>query len=764
LFLLNGCNPANCIYYDDNQITTNLAAGTYYIVVDGRDGATSFFQLNFSCSGYCQASGYSNSTAYIQSFELNNILSITGNNNGYYLNQALAGQVQRGTNQDWFLLSAGYTGSSFPLYCRVFMDFNIDHDFEDEGESVYYAAIQSNGFTGGYISIPAWVPHTITRMRVIVSQNAEIIPCNTFFNGEVEDYYVEILPFCDAQGSTVDEYIDEVTVGNLHQYSGNNFGYTNYTTDDDFRQMPKGQYIPVSLIAGFTNIPYFENFRIWIDFNGNGDFDAGELVFEGVGQGSQPVEGTIFIPETTPSGITGMRISMKYGAMPDGCPNGYYMGETEDYMIEIVPYCPSEMISGYSGSIYRVQINTLNNQSGPNGGYKDFTSLPPVQMTAGGTANYAFQSYDGDVYFWTVYMDLNNDKNFDQGEQILATQSANPTGVFNVPSGFLYNTVVPIRITRKQDYYGPGCFVANDMNYIYDRIGETEDYLAQIVIPCAPPATSTAFLQSETSAIIQWEKSNYATKYQMRYRQTGTTTWTTLSFTGNINYKILTNLLPNTTYEYIVRTLCNGAYTPWSVTWNFTTTPVAACQVPSATLAVPNGATKATAYWEVIGAAGSYQFRYRQYLFGGDWITKSTTPPTIKLKSLMPGMIYAYQVRARCGNVYTDWTPEAFFFTPNSGLAPEQPVYPTENNSLAEDMIVQPTIFPNPATESFRLDMAGLLAKEATMLGIDGRAIQSLTPDMLENEIDISELQTGTYMVQIITEDGEVVVLRFVKM
>ncbi len=764
IFLLDGCNPANCFYWDDHEITTVLTPGTYYIVVDGRDGATSFFQLNLTCSGYCQASGYSNSTVYIQSFELNNILSITGNNNGYYLNQALAGQLQRGSNHDWLLLTAGFTGNTFQPYCKVFIDLNVDHDFEDAGEVVFSGLVQSNGFIGGYISIPGDVPHTITRMRIVLSQNPQENACNTFFNGEVEDYYVEILPFCESQGNTVDEYIESVTVGNLYQYSGNNFGYTNYTTDPYFRHLPKGQYIPISLVAGFTNIPYYENFRIWIDFNGNGGFESDEMLFEGLAQGWQPLEGTIFIPESTPSGLTGMRISMQYGAMPEACPNGSYLGETEDYMVHIVPFCPSETVCGYSGSIYRVDIGTLSNLSNTNRGYKDFTSLAAPQLTAGDQAAYSFQSYDGDPYYWTVYMDIDQDKSFSQGEQIFATYGINPAGTFAVPSNYLYNTTVPLLVIRRQDYYSPGCLVAENIASSYGRIGETEDYLVQIVIPCAAPTYSSVFLQSETSAVVQWQKNNFATKYQLRYRLAGTSTWTTVTLNGSAaNYRILTNLLANSTYEYMVRTLCNGSYTPWSVIWNFTTTPVADCLTPSHTLAVPLSSSKENVYWELIGAAGSYQFRYRQYLFGGAWVTKSATPPLIKLKALMPGTIYAYQVRARCGNIYTDWSPEEYFITLPAGLAPESSPDLLFDTPV-ESTFVQPTLFPNPTTGSLQFDLADRQPERALLLDRNGSILREWPPALLATEIDISSLPSGTYFVQLITTDGEVSVMKFIKM
>ncbi|MEM7247129.1 MAG: hypothetical protein AAF533_17410 [Acidobacteriota bacterium] len=49
LFLLDACNEGACIEVDDNQFTRLLTAGTYYLVVDGRNGAEGVFDLDITC-------------------------------------------------------------------------------------------------------------------------------------------------------------------------------------------------------------------------------------------------------------------------------------------------------------------------------------------------------------------------------------------------------------------------------------------------------------------------------------------------------------------------------------------------------------------------------------------------------------------------------------------------------------------------------------------------------------------------------------------
>lgn len=59
LFLLRSCDRGDCVTFSQNngnsneQISTYLPAGTYYVVVDGYNGATSNYNLTVNCSSAC---------------------------------------------------------------------------------------------------------------------------------------------------------------------------------------------------------------------------------------------------------------------------------------------------------------------------------------------------------------------------------------------------------------------------------------------------------------------------------------------------------------------------------------------------------------------------------------------------------------------------------------------------------------------------------------------------------------------------------------
>jgi hypothetical protein len=83
-----------------------------------------------------------------------------------------------------------------------------------------------------------------------------------------------------------------------------------------------------------------EAFKVWVDFNRNGDFsDAGEEVYASAlsASGTNTVAGSFQIPLNAPAGDTRMRIRCKYNDTAiDPCDFHFTGGETEDYKFTVV--------------------------------------------------------------------------------------------------------------------------------------------------------------------------------------------------------------------------------------------------------------------------------------------------------------------------------------------------------------------------------------------------------------------------------------------
>jgi len=118
----------------------------------------------------------------------------------------------------------------------------------------------------------------------------------------------EIPSYCASTGNIVQyEYIDNVSVDQLSNDSGSNGGYKDFTNISE--NLITGTSVEVSLTPGYVDRAYTESWKIWIDFNRDGDFeDEGEEVFSDIGNGT--ISGSITIPVNASLGATGMRVSL----------------------------------------------------------------------------------------------------------------------------------------------------------------------------------------------------------------------------------------------------------------------------------------------------------------------------------------------------------------------------------------------------------------------------------------------------------------------
>lgn len=149
------------------------------------------------------------------------------------------------------------------------------------------------------------------------------------------------LTYCSSLADFSDsEWIAGVQVGDLENLSGNeNGGYSDFTHLST--SMVITETYDVNLIPGFGVFTYPEYFKIWIDYNQNGEFEEPEeLAFESDMESEEPATGSITIPETAVSGYTRMRVTMKWlgGFEPPQlpCEDQSMYGEVEDYCVTIV--------------------------------------------------------------------------------------------------------------------------------------------------------------------------------------------------------------------------------------------------------------------------------------------------------------------------------------------------------------------------------------------------------------------------------------------
>ncbi len=137
--------------------------------------------------------------------------------------------------------------------------------------------------------------------------------------------------YCSGYGKNQNyEWISRVQVGGLDN-SSQASAYSDYTAQTV--NLTAGAGVSVTLTPGYAaGKSYTEYWKIWIDYNGDGDFDdSGEEVFSG--SGISAVTGN-FTVSSGASGQTRMRVAMRYGTGPVSCGSLVY-GEVEDYTVNI---------------------------------------------------------------------------------------------------------------------------------------------------------------------------------------------------------------------------------------------------------------------------------------------------------------------------------------------------------------------------------------------------------------------------------------------
>ena len=139
--------------------------------------------------------------------------------------------------------------------------------------------------------------------------------------------------FCETEADQPwHEWIERVQFGDIDHLSFKT-QYGNFTNINT--EAPTGQTLTLTVTPAFSWQVFEENFRAWIDFNQDGDFeDAGELVLEAVG--NEEVTAEVHIPGDAVLGKTRLRVSMRRGQFPEPC-GTFDFGEVQDYTVIITP-------------------------------------------------------------------------------------------------------------------------------------------------------------------------------------------------------------------------------------------------------------------------------------------------------------------------------------------------------------------------------------------------------------------------------------------
>ncbi|MVN78168.1 T9SS type A sorting domain-containing protein [Hymenobacter sp. HMF4947] len=143
-------------------------------------------------TAYCTSKGTSQAYEYIDLVKLGTGINRTSAaNGGYYDGTALSTSVAAGSSQT-ISFSAGFTGSAYTEYWKIFIDYNQDGDFADTGETIVSGSSASTGTLTSTFTVPTTAKTGKTRLRVVMSDASATTSCGTYSYGETEDYSVTI--------------------------------------------------------------------------------------------------------------------------------------------------------------------------------------------------------------------------------------------------------------------------------------------------------------------------------------------------------------------------------------------------------------------------------------------------------------------------------------------------------------------------------------------------------------------------------------------
>ncbi len=302
---------------------------------------------------YCEAQSQNSNYEWIEKVSIGSINNISSNDGGYGNYTHLSTDVNVG-NSHTITLQPGYVGAAYNESWQVWIDFNRDGDFADVAELAFSSSSPSKTIVTAAITIPADASIGSTRMRITMKYNGTASDCGNYSYGEVEDYVLNIrgtgsdnggggnsnpdpLPdgYCDMSSQNANyEWIAKVELGDINSATVSDNGYGDYTHLST--ELIANQSYTLGLTPGFKGAAYSESWKVWIDYNRDGDFtDANELVFE-PNSSKTKVVGNITIPAEVMEGTTLMRVAMKYnGGIPNSC-GAFTYGEVEDYSIVLI--------------------------------------------------------------------------------------------------------------------------------------------------------------------------------------------------------------------------------------------------------------------------------------------------------------------------------------------------------------------------------------------------------------------------------------------
>lgn len=352
----NGMSDVKVTSLELRTADNTIVASTY-----GRGMFTGTFDGDLP--SVCDSNGTTVSNVGITNVTLGAINNSDGPNKdvGYEDFTAISTSAVLGDTND--LSVSINTDGNNTVEVRVWVDWNNDLDFDDVGEEFDLGSATNVGddltdASPFSLTIPATTFPGNKKMRVSAKNGSAPTACEIDFDGEVEDYTLIVIDYCESTSTDVNfEYISDVTLnGQSNPSTNSEGGYSDFTGLMPVN-LERGSSPSISVSKFWpTANQYNESVTVWIDYNKDGVFNNNEeKVFQTPADQNTPVMGNFntAVPVDAKLGNTRMRVAMKDTNADtdqnDSCDLFTY-GEVEDYTVNITAAAACSQIRTFNGS------------------------------------------------------------------------------------------------------------------------------------------------------------------------------------------------------------------------------------------------------------------------------------------------------------------------------------------------------------------------------------------------------------------------------
>jgi subtilisin family serine protease len=751
-------------------------------------------------SQYCNSQGNSVSYEWINSFSLGSFTNTSGTASSGYSDHT--DQIISLSNGNTYpvSISPGFSGTVYNEYYRIWIDFNNDMDFDDPGEQIFSGG-PTSGTASGTISIPNTTYQGNTRMRVSQKYSAFPTPCEVFAYGEVEDYTVDLggnSVQCDAPSTVFASNIgintatinwSPVTEANSYDIRYRKLGTSSWTIIPNYNNTSVNLN---ALQAGST-------YTVQVSSNCAESTDSpwsGSTIFTCLEEEPCPA------PEDLQAGdieqysarLTWTEVSeaevydLRYRKSSLGSwtyvsninTTEYLLTdleETTSYIAEIRSDC------SLSDSEWSEQISftTSNGCNSPTG--LESIIINPTEVELFWNEDtlhlyYQLRLRTEDSSEWDTISPIDEANYYltDLNENtVYEWQVSGVCQVGNSPWSFKNNFLTPVDSTC----YLPDAFEVSSLSF--------------------------------NSATLSWSSTNLAQTYTLRYRTSGNTVWTTITDIDQLSNTI-DDLLPETNYEAQLQVDCStGENSGWSDLLEFTTTSYALpgeyCDSYGldssnewidyfAMSNVENTTGNDGGYLHYTNEVINLEDDSKYYIYfskdapengicyfsffldfnmngvfeSNEMIRKTMTyfnsvkSSKITIPANLPEgyrklrVVLKYYNSAEACEVYDRGETEDYIVYIGSGDNLQDDSASITNEESTEDIPTRDlsiTLSPNPSSDYVRIDYPeDLEIISGEIINMGGKSIQVITPEAIENVMDVSSLKPGMYFIQFNTSEG----------